>query len=242
MGEFSKGLSGCKIEVIGDNVRKSAFRKEEIKALRQEILHFEVLSNTVMDIGRFKMPKILEVNSCPLSVDYTIQKINGSDLSRADSISKNQEDIIIDYFLNSKGQHKWSGFRGACLREAFELDHSCHLYNLFRESLDQCSDDFIMDIGYHGDMGFANIISSNDDLYLIDPTPWGVSSRLTDLVTMELSIFDKPHSWRNELINQIKREKKYSTHHFKCIKLLKLLGYYSRSTSARARAEIMAMV
>lgn len=131
-----------------------------------------------------------------------------------------------------------TGFNNAVLKELNKFDVP-ELKSLVVDKLRDETD--IYPAGFcHGDLGFANMLVQDGQIYLIDFTPSFVQSPLVDIVTMEMSLPSyRTKKWHRDLVADLKTKTDSFKEHRDIIRMTKVLSFFRDSDSQQRRDDLL---
>lgn len=214
MSNLNGGLSGCKIELISDDIlRKYSSSYEYNKRLLSQIKKQSLFSHFVLkDI---QAPIVFNISKEDLYY-FDMQYISGYSYD--------------EYFLHANIDEIEYVFKSLCSYIDFLIDNSRYYHEdvshkIFYEKLLSMKDsDFLyylinvvadhdLKIPHsfcHGDLTFANIIFHSNRLYFIDFLDSFLDSYLIDLAKLKQDLY---HKW-NLKIYDVKNLRMYQTYHY----------------------------
>lgn len=180
-----KGLSGAAIRIEGNDVIKWTRGKEAAPRLldsyykMQEDLRHKYMQPMIP--VRVNMVRY-EGDFCELTMPFVYGRsgyqMDSNILSKA-----------LSYYFELSCKPTATGFKDKVRRELLTIPES-RLKNRVMKQVDYVTDTYPM--GFcHGDLGLANMIEDEGEIYLIDYTPRFIETPLIDLATLELSLFSE---------------------------------------------------
>ena len=131
---------------------------------------------------------------------------------------------LIHQSIRNRTKTEVMGFQGIITHAAKNLPESKQ-----KESLLASVKDIATHYPYghnHGDMGFANMLVDNENIYLIDFTESFITSPLVDIATLWLSSKSElAKDWHKELVGEVMREHVRFKDHIDAIRRTLILGY-----------------
>lgn len=233
-----KGLSGFALEKKGDQVIKWTQGKESSKLLFDSA-YLQAEERIKKELSPIKAVPIYAKS---IKGDYFSFNMPFMDLPSGFTFKKNGRIIksIIRQSFENRSWNPRGGFKSIIKKELLKYPLS-DLKIMTEAALNYCSD--IYPHGYaHGDMGFANMLIGEDEVYMIDFTPSFINSPLIDLCTMELSLFSEfTKSWNLECYTDCSNALFRYKEQAEVVRMVKVLSFMRDDDSSERRKELARM-
>jgi thiamine kinase-like enzyme len=202
-----KGNSGCKIEIVGDIVRKTSRDLHYNKRLEEQMK--KQLRFKQDDYKNFLVPDVIQQGFTKKLFYYDMEYISGigyQDFTYKSSKKQIDQFIIkINDFIDSNSKKLFEPKYADRLKHVNKINqlivnskfksHLEKLKNLIEEG---CLDDLPI-TACHGDLTIQNIIFSGNDHFLIDFLDVYIDSYYWDLAKLKQSFF---YNWNKEYIKK----------------------------------------
>ena len=259
MTNLKSGLSGCKIELLNDDVlRKYSSGEEYDERLRLQIKKQSLFSHFVLK--NIDIPRVIHINEEPLSFDMEYVSGFSFDEYFPHTSVKDIDNIVeslcgyFDFLIKTSRVYHQDTSKVLMLKKLYSINVQRKDFMIYLVS--KVSNLHIPHSFCHGDLTFANIIFHPNRLYFIDFLDSFIDSYLVDFAKLKQDLY---YNWSLKVqgVNNLriyqtynyiwnKLRERYSSHlntiEFKLLDVLNLLRIGPYLTDERHRIILNTLV
>lgn len=214
-----RGLSGAAVEIKDNKVLKWTKGKDASPVLKQSLMWQKGCTDELLPI---KPAEVCSYSYSENSVQFEMPIYPETAFTNLSYKVESQIEESIRSRLSYACERP--DFAVATLQQAIKCPDST-LKNEFLKSHDL--EPRFYPAGYaHGDFGFANMMVEDDQIYMIDFTPFPIWTPLIDIATLELSLFSESATKKHvDLAARIRKEHQKWVPQINILRKLKVLSY-----------------
>lgn len=239
------GLSGYGLKKHRGVVRKWTTGEESSLALRSDFLKQlkELMCNSLAPI---KTVDIIGYMHDGDKFYFDMPYIEADSVFTSKGDLKKEKDLIRQS-LSNRSKEEMSGFRALVKSEIKILltqipESERYVGENIIKNLDRCPDTY--PIGYcHGDFGFANMLTVNGQIFMLDFTKSFIKTPLMDIATMDLSLSgDKADDRHHDIVKTVRNDFKHNRSQIDVLKKVKMLSWLPHAGDMAWRKRLIKML